>query len=126
MTSQFSSAKSQRPFTILFQGLPRTGKTETAYQIARLTGCDICLVDISETKSKWFGESEKRRKSIFDGYKNMIKTCKSTSILLFNEAVAVLGKRQELGETRRGPAQTENAMQNIILHEMENLHGGIP
>jgi SpoVK/Ycf46/Vps4 family AAA+-type ATPase len=36
-----------------------------------------------------------------------------------------LGKRQTLGEDRRGPGQTENAIQNIILQEMENLAGGI-
>ncbi|MDR3174803.1 MAG: ATP-binding protein [Treponema sp.] len=38
---------------------PGTGKTETVYQIARETGRDIMRVDISDTKSKWFGESEK-------------------------------------------------------------------
>jgi SpoVK/Ycf46/Vps4 family AAA+-type ATPase len=112
-------------FTILFQGQPGTGKTETVYQIARHTGRDIYLVDISETKSKWFGESEKQIKAVFTRYKAMIKSGKSTPILLFNEADAVLGKRQELGETRSGPAQTENAIQNIILQEMEDLHGGI-
>ena len=117
--------KMSTAFLILFQGCPGTGKTETAYQIARLTGRDICPVDISETKSQWFGESEKRIKAVFDRYKSMIKRCTLTPILLFNEADAVLGKRQELGETRRGPAQTENAIQNIILQEMENLHDGI-
>jgi len=55
----------------------------------------------------------------------MIRSSGKTPILLFNEADAVLGKRQELTETRRGPAQTENAIQNIILSEMENLEGGI-
>jgi len=112
-------------FTILFQGYSGTGKTESAYQIARLTGRDICTVDISETKSQWFGESEKRIKAVFDRYKNMIKHAALTPILLFNEADAVLCKRQEFSEIRRGPAQTENAIQNIILQEMENLNGGI-
>ena len=122
---RLSDRKMATAFTILFQGYPGTGKTETAYQIARITGRDIFLVDISETKSQWFGESEKRIKAVFDRYKSMIKSAGLTPILLFNEADAVLGKRQELGETRRGPAQTENAIQNIILQEMENLHGGI-
>ncbi|MDR1863904.1 MAG: ATP-binding protein, partial [Treponema sp.] len=112
-------------FTCLFSGPPGTGKTETAYQIARRTGRDIMLVDISETKSMWFGESEKRIKSLFDRYQGMIKNAALTPILLFNEADGVLGKRQELGDTRRGPGQTENAIQNIILQEMENLSGGI-
>ncbi|GHV80254.1 hypothetical protein AGMMS49944_20450 [Spirochaetia bacterium] len=83
------------------------------------------LVDISETKSMWFGESEKRIKELFDRYHGLLKSGGRTPILFFNEADAVLGKRQELGEVRRGPAQTENAIQNIILQELEDLAGGI-
>lgn len=112
-------------FTCMFSGPPGTGKTETVYSLARETGRDIMLVDISETKSQWFGESEKRIKEIFDRYHGIIKGGGITPILFFNEADAVLGKRQELGEVRRGPAQTENAIQNIILQEMEDLAGGI-
>ena len=47
-------------FACLFSGGPGTGKTETVYQIARQTGRGIMQVDISDTKSKWFGESEKK------------------------------------------------------------------
>jgi hypothetical protein len=112
-------------FACIFSGPPGTGKTETVYQIARETGRGIIPVDISETKSMWFGESEKRIKAIFDRYHGMIRNAGLTPILLFNEADAVLGRRQELGDQRRGPAQTENAIQNIILQEMEDLSGGI-
>jgi hypothetical protein len=112
-------------FACLFSGPPGTGKTETAYQIARGTGRDIMLVDISDTKSMWFGESEKRIKALFDRYQGLVKHGSIAPILLFNEADAVLGKRMELGEDRRGPGQTENTIQNIILQEMENLSGGI-
>jgi hypothetical protein len=111
-------------FTCIFTGAPGTGKTETVYALARETGRDIMLVDISETKSMWFGESEKRIKEVFDRYHGLLKGGLAP-ILFFNEADAVLGKRQELGEVRRGPAQTENAIQNIILQEMEDLAGGI-
>ena len=110
-------------FACLFWGSPGTGKTETAYQIARMTGRDIMHVDISSTKSKWFGESEKLIKSIFEKYRGCVKKCETTPILLFNEADAIFGKRQLLGEKQYGPAQTENAIQNIILHEIENLNG---
>ena len=122
---RLAAQKMAAAFTILFQGPPGTGKTETAYQLSRLSGRDIFLVDISETKSQWFGESEKRIKEVFSRYKYLARTSALTPILLFNEADAVLGKRQQLGATRTGPAQTENAIQNIILHEMENLKGGI-
>jgi len=42
---------------------------------------------------------------------------------LFNEVDAVIGKRQNLGEDKNGSGQTENAIQNIILSELENLNG---
>jgi len=60
-------------FACLFSGGPGTGKTETALQIARITGRDIMQVDIAATKSKWFGESEKQIKAIFDKYRNCVK-----------------------------------------------------
>ena len=110
-------------FACIFSGPPGTGKTETAYQIARETGRDIMLVNISETKSMWFGESEKRIKAVFDRYRGILKNDCLAPILLFNEADAVLGKRRELTKSRSGPDQTENAIQNIILQEMENLNG---
>ena len=110
-------------FACIFSGPPGTGKTETAYQIARETGRDIMLVNISETKSMWFGESEKRIKAVFDRYRGILKNDCLAPILLFNEADAVLGKRRELTNSRSGPDQTENAIQNIILQEMENLNG---
>ena len=110
-------------FACLFSGPPGTGKTETAFQIARNTGRDILLVDISETKSMWFGESEKKIKAVFDRYRSEANRSGPTPILLFNEADAVMGKRRELGQSRSGPDQTENSIQNIILQEIENLNG---
>ncbi len=57
----------------VFFGAPGTGKTEAVYQMARKTGRDIMMVDLSETKSKWFGESEKVVKKIFDDYSELLK-----------------------------------------------------
>src|SRR5690606_9905366 len=45
--------------TAVFYGEPGTGKTESVYQIAKSSGRNIFQVDISETKSMWFGESQK-------------------------------------------------------------------
>ncbi|MDR2479397.1 MAG: ATP-binding protein, partial [Treponema sp.] len=84
-------------FACLFSGGPGTGKTETAHQIARITGRDIMQVDIANTKSMWFGESEKQIKELFDKYRSCVKKSKTAPILLFNEADAVFGKRQVLG-----------------------------
>lgn len=111
----------RKGFACLFYGSPGTGKTETVYQIARSTGRNIMAVDISETKSMWYGESEKRIKGIFDKYKKLSKTCEIAPILLFNEADAVIGKRSEAVNGK--VEKTENAIQNILLQEIENLTG---
>lgn len=111
----------RKGFACLFYGAPGTGKTETVYQIARSTGRDIMMVDISESKSMWYGESEKRIKKIFDTYRAYLKTCEIAPILLFNEADAIIGKRKEAGSGSID--QTENAIQNILLQEMESLEG---
>ncbi|MHC6202915.1 ATP-binding protein [Breznakiellaceae bacterium SP9] len=108
-------------FACLFYGPPGTGKTETVNQIARLTGRDVLLVDIAETKSCWFGESEKRIKKVFDQYRTYVKVNSVAPILLFNEADAVIGKRKDVNSGN--VAQTENTIQNIILQEMETLNG---
>lgn len=111
----------RKGFASLFYGPPGTGKTESVYQIARSTGRDIFMVDISQVKSMWFGESEKKIKGIFARYKTLVKKCDVVPILLFNEADAVIGKRKDLYSS--SVAQTENAIQNIILQEMEDLDG---
>ncbi|MDR0321438.1 MAG: ATP-binding protein, partial [Treponema sp.] len=113
----------RKGFACLFSGGPGTGKTETAYQIARETKRNIMMVDISETKSMWYGESEKKIKEIFDTYRTAVENSEIAPILLFNEADAVIGKRKEFDFSNGSIAQTENTIQNIILQEMENLSG---
>ncbi|MCP2038159.1 ATP-binding protein [Chryseobacterium sp. HSC-36S06] len=106
---------------ILFHGTAGTGKTESVYQLAKQTNRNIFKVDISDTKSKWFGESQKIIKKVFTDYKAFCKTEKTTPFLLLNEADAVIGKRKMAGSTNT--ADTENAIQNIILEEIENFEG---
>ena len=60
-------------FACLFYGGPGTGKTETAYQLARETGRDIMIVDVPQIKSKWVGDSEKNIKALFDRYRELVK-----------------------------------------------------
>ncbi len=105
----------------LLYGHPGTGKTECVKQLARQTGRTVMHVDISNTKSCFFGESEKLIKEVFARYRDLCKRSKVKPILLFNEADAVLSKRKDVGSGNL--AQTENAIQNIILEEMENLDG---
>ncbi len=110
---------------VLLYGAPGTGKTESVMQIAKQTGRSIVHVDISEAKSAWFGESEKRIKKIFTSYKNACEIAEKKGelipILLFNEADALISKRKS--DTSGNCAQTENAIQNIILEELESIKG---
>lgn len=105
----------------VFYGSPGTGKTESVYQIAKATGRDVLYVDISQTKSMWFGDSEKRIKAVFNDYTRLCKKNAVKPILLFNEADAVLGKRKD--NNASNVAQTENAIQNIILEQIEKNEG---
>ena len=108
-------------FACLFYGAPGTGKTETVLQIAKKTGRDLIQVNVSEIKSMWVGESEKNIKGIFDDYKQKVKQSAKAPILLFNEADAIIGKRQVGAE--RAVEKMENSIQNIILQEIEQLDG---
>ena len=110
-------------FTCLFYGAPGTGKTESVLQIARESGRDIMQVDISSARNKWYGETEKQIKKIFTDYKDLVKQSKKTPILLFNEADAILSVRSELGSDSSSISKTENAIQNILLQEMETFDG---
>ena len=111
---------------VLLYGAPGTGKTECVFQIAKSTGRRIFHVDISRAKSCWFGDSEKNVKQIFTDYRNLCSSCKREEdgkmpILLFNEADGILSKRKDVSVGNL--SQTENAMQNIILEQMEKLEG---
>ena len=108
-------------FACLFYGEPGTGKTESVLQLARRTGRDIMQVNVSQIKSMWVGESEKNIKQLFDDYRIRAKDSERTPILLFNEADAIINKRQEGAE--RAVDKMENSIQNIILQEMETLDG---
>lgn len=105
----------------LFYGLPGTGKTEAAMQIAKATGRTVVHVDIAESKSMWYGESEKKIKGIFADYQRLCLSEKRKPILLFNEADALFSKRRDIISLNTD--QTENAIQNILLEEMEKLDG---
>lgn len=107
--------------TALLHGVPGTGKTEFVMQIAKFTNREVMKVEISQSKSMWYGESEKLIKRIFSDYKSYAKDCELTPILLFNEADALISKRKDIGNSNT--SQTENAIQNIILEEIENFDG---
>ncbi|WP_439506224.1 ATP-binding protein [Sediminibacterium sp.] len=121
MQTRLTDKGLQPGISILLHGAPGTGKTEIAKQLARKTNRELMHVNISDCKTMWFGESEKIVKKLFTDYKAYYKDTKTHPILFFNEADAIISKRKEL----RGSnvEQTENAIQNILLEELENFQG---
>jgi len=76
---------------------------------------------MSKTRSKWFGESEKLVKRIFNEYRDYSREYKKKPILLFNEADAIISKRRDVVSSNL--AQVENTIQNILLDELEKFDG---
>lgn len=111
----------QKGFACIFYGAPGTGKTESVLQLARKTGRGIMIVDVPNLRDKYVGETQKNAKAIFARYRNYCEHHELAPILLFNEADAILGIRKEGADN--SVDKMENAMQNIILQEMETLDG---
>jgi hypothetical protein len=105
---------------VLFHGVPGTGKTESVYQLARRTNRAVLRVEISQIKSMWVGDSEKNLKKVFSEYKQARRKFENDPILLFNEADALFSHRRSVGSS---VDQMENAMQNILLQELEEFEG---
>jgi len=72
-------------------------------------------------RDKWVGESEKNIKEVFARYRKLCQTSEVMPILFFNEADAVINKRNE--NVEGSVDKMDNSMQNIILQEMEDLEG---
>lgn len=106
---------------LIFYGAPGTGKTESCLQLARQTGRNILMVDVAKLKDKYVGNSEKQVRGLFLYYRDLVSHSEKAPILLFNEADAVFGRRMENAE--QGVDKMNNALQNIILQEMETISG---
>lgn len=106
--------------TMLFYGFPGTGKTELVKQIAKKNNRALLLVDVAAIKSKWVGESERNIKRVFHEYNLALKFYEKEPILFFNECDALISKRNTVTSS---VDQMNNAMQNIVLQELEDFKG---
>ena len=100
--------------TALFAGPSGTGKTLAAEVIAAELKLDLYRIDLSATVSKWLGETEKNLARVFDAAEA------GGSILLFDEADALFGRRSEVKDARDRYANVEVS---YLLQRMEAYRG---
>ena len=106
---------------IIFYGTAGTGKTMTAYSLAKSLKRQVLAFDCSKILSMYVGESEKNVRKIFDSFYELSAKTKTEPILLLNEADQFLGARSSGNIT--GSDQMHNQMQNIFLEQIENFRG---
>lgn len=108
------SKKLKPSYLVLFHGPPGTGKTLTASLIGKKTNKKVYRVSVPSLVSKFIGETEK----------NLIQLLrfaeKSNSILFFDEADALFGKRTEVKDAHDRYANQEVS---YLLNLMENYKG---
>jgi SpoVK/Ycf46/Vps4 family AAA+-type ATPase len=104
---------------ILLYGMPGTGKTFAAGSIANSLGRELVQIDAPQLKSHYYGDSQQIVKDCFQKMRKMSK-CENPPVFLLNEADQLIHTRLDLGQSC---ASTENAIQNIILEELETFPG---
>ncbi|HKZ45190.1 MAG TPA: CDC48 family AAA ATPase [archaeon] len=85
------------PKGVLLYGPPGTGKTLLAKAVANESGANFISISGPEVMSKWYGESEKRVRDIFEDAEKS-----APSIIFIDEIDAIAPKREEVsGEVER-------------------------
>ena len=98
----------------LFSGESGTGKTMAAEVIATDLGLNLYRIDLSAVVSKYIGETEKNLRKLFDAAEE------GGSILFFDEADAIFGKRSQVKDSRDRYANIET---NYLLQRLESYRG---
>ena len=98
----------------LFAGASGTGKTMSAEVLAQELELDLYRIDLSAIVSKYIGETEKNLRRVFDAAEV------GATILLFDEADALFGKRSEVKDSHDRYANMEVS---YLLQRMEAYQG---
>jgi SpoVK/Ycf46/Vps4 family AAA+-type ATPase len=100
--------------TALFSGPSGTGKTMAGEVLANELELDLYRIDLSSVVSKYIGETEKNLRRVFDAAEE------GASILLFDEADAIFGRRSEVKDSHDRYANIEVS---YLLQRMESYRG---
>ncbi len=98
----------------MFVGAPGTGKTMAVHVLSNMLNIPIYQIDLSQVVDKYIGETEKHLEEIFD------RAQKSNTILFFDEADSVFGKRSEVTNAKDKYANTQVS---YILQRIEQYDG---
>ncbi|BDI05917.1 ATP-binding protein [Sphaerotilus microaerophilus] len=101
--------------TALFCGASGTGKTMAAAVVAAAAGLPMYRVDLAAVVSKYIGETEQNLDRVFRAAE------RSSAVLLFDEADALLGRRSEVKDAHDRYANLEVA---YLLQKLEE-HAGV-
>lgn len=111
MDSRYAYGKN---VSALFYGPPGTGKTMAVHVLANMLNLPLYRIDLSQVVDKYIGETEKRLEEIFDAAE------KNNTVLFFDEADSIFGKRSEVNEAKDKYANTEVS---YILQRIEQYDG---
>jgi SpoVK/Ycf46/Vps4 family AAA+-type ATPase len=100
--------------TALFTGGSGTGKTLAAEVIARELQLDMYRIDLAGVVSKYIGETEQNLRRVFDAAEE------GGSLLMFDEADALFGKRSEVKDSHDRYANIEVS---YLLARIEDYRG---
>jgi SpoVK/Ycf46/Vps4 family AAA+-type ATPase len=107
-------ASPSRGLVALFSGPSGTGKTLGAEVIAGQLGLDLYRLDLSSVVSKYIGETEKNLDELFDA------AGVGNTVLFFDEADSLFGKRTDVGDARDRYANVETS---YLLQRLERYDG---
>ncbi|HUL63341.1 MAG TPA: ATP-binding protein [Burkholderiaceae bacterium] len=98
----------------LFSGASGTARTLAAQWLATSLGVDLFRIDLSSVVSRYIGETEKNLEKLFG------EAQRSQSVLLFDEADALFGKRTKAKDSHDRYA---NIDVNYLLQRLESYSG---
>jgi ATP-dependent Clp protease ATP-binding subunit ClpA len=117
---QAQTGTAMKGIAVQLHGGPGTGKTEFCYQLARSTGRNLLMLDVSQARDKYYGETEKMITGIFREYEKQIGEGGTFPILFFNEGDSIFQRRVD---SDQNSGHTDNTVQTILLNELERFQG---
>ena len=102
---------------VIFYGKPGSGKTESAYQIARLLNRDLLTVSMEELIDSHLGQTSKNIVQLFSEIKRLYST---KVVILFDELDAIVMNRSDSRDLREMGRVT-----STFLKELDELHSDI-